>query len=885
MTKKTSFDRRLIACVLAMLLVTGLVPVLPEAPRALAEEATGVIVLGDDAADKGVSELGKDAPEGTVELGGSGPSEADDQGVEVVLDKAAEDAQLDQPKLVAREDPATDEDDVTDDMESLEPQVENEPVLQAQSVSVSNPRIRADASMRSGQVTTWDCVWFGSYPQTEVAPGDAVYASLQSASWDADGDAVVGGARYRRISKSDATDSWYWSGVGYSSAACRYFRYEPIKWRVLEASGSTALVVADVALDDQEYNENYTSVTWETSSVRSWLNGYGASSNQPGTDFTGKSFVGSAFSSAERSAILATDVANADNTRYGTEGGNYTSDKVFLLSEAEVYDTSHGFVSSYGTCDEARRCKVSDYARAMGAYRYSGGTYDGNCWWWLRSPGYYAYCAADVGYDGYVSRYGDGVNVGCAVRPALNLNLASPNLQAAGTVSSNGVVNEQASTGTGSGDPQTPEKPTDVAYARVYINGSNSDTNVRVRWTGSAIEPEVSVWMSDDSDFGQSPLVRDKDYTVRFGDNEEPGTASVTIKGIGSYSGEKTVSFTIVKGFQAYLPSVNGWGFTHGDALDASAKISERAFYRVFDRDKKGESLYKQKKVVHGLCEGLAITSAMTYLGKPPVTSWSNGDITTPSRFRSLNLDDVSSVAELSLIEYIQASWLYQFTKEGSSQYWENWSNGLNGWAHLDEMVNRVEAFHKTGSDPIVIVVRGFNPQSNHVEGHDLVPYRVERGESVDKLYVYDCNYGQDNGRYIELTKDTNGRYNGWSYQLFDKDDGDLTWSSGFMHFGAMITYYGYFDALNPVFGKQGGSMGREAGSETLFTSSSSDLRVSDSLGHSITFDSGNVDGDIGTTLLPVLESRVSSNDTTNQTPPMVLRCSRLRRGGNAYSF
>ena len=57
---------------------------------------------------------------------------------------------------------------------------------------------------------------------------------------------------------------------------CIRDRYEPIKWRVLNRNGNDALLLADVALDDQKYNTDYAKVTWETSSMRSWLNGYGA---------------------------------------------------------------------------------------------------------------------------------------------------------------------------------------------------------------------------------------------------------------------------------------------------------------------------------------------------------------------------------------------------------------------------------------------------------------------------------------------------------------------------------------------------------------------------------------------------------------------------------
>ena len=38
----------------------------------------------------------------------------------------------------------------------------------AESVTLQNPRIATDSSVESGQKVTWDCVWFGSYPQAEV---------------------------------------------------------------------------------------------------------------------------------------------------------------------------------------------------------------------------------------------------------------------------------------------------------------------------------------------------------------------------------------------------------------------------------------------------------------------------------------------------------------------------------------------------------------------------------------------------------------------------------------------------------------------------------------------------------------------------------------------
>lgn len=43
-----------------------------------------------------------------------------------------------------------------------------------QSVALGNPQIVADSSMTAGQKVTWDCVFFGSYPQSEVQGTDSI---------------------------------------------------------------------------------------------------------------------------------------------------------------------------------------------------------------------------------------------------------------------------------------------------------------------------------------------------------------------------------------------------------------------------------------------------------------------------------------------------------------------------------------------------------------------------------------------------------------------------------------------------------------------------------------------------------------------------------------
>ena len=71
--------------------------------------------------------------------------------------------------------------------------------------TLNNPRIVADSSMKAGQKVTWDCVWFGAYPQSEVTSGN-IYNTLKNAKgWDGNNDIVINGNKYRRLKGEDAT--------------------------------------------------------------------------------------------------------------------------------------------------------------------------------------------------------------------------------------------------------------------------------------------------------------------------------------------------------------------------------------------------------------------------------------------------------------------------------------------------------------------------------------------------------------------------------------------------------------------------------------------------------------------------------------------------------
>ena len=323
-------------------------------------------------------------------------------------------------------------------------------------VTLQNPTITEDSSMDAGQRVTWDCVWFGSYPQSEITEKDGdIYNTLKNVTgWDSNNDIKIGKTKYRRLKGEDATiapgfaqDVGEYYDWDKEYTTYHYFKYEPIKWRVLNVNEKDVFLITDIALDIRKYDKYINDSGWYESSLRSWLNGYDASSNDLNKDYNHNNFIDAAFSQEEKNAIKKTNVVNDKDVSYGnTVGGTNTLDKIFLLSKAEVYDaniaTKYGFIES-SFRDEARISRCSTYAHALGTYRYFSTEtinrkYNGNVYWKLRSPGYDCTprgIVRDYGfydYNGYF--YNDEVR---GVRPALHLNLSSPNIYSyAGTVSS-----------------------------------------------------------------------------------------------------------------------------------------------------------------------------------------------------------------------------------------------------------------------------------------------------------------------------------------------------------------------------------------------------------------------------------------------------------------
>ena len=173
---------------------------------------------------------------------------------------------------------------------------------------------------------------------------------------------------------------------------------EDIEWLVLEVKDERALVISKYALDYKPYNTFYTDVTWETCTLRKWLN---------------NDFINAAFSTDEKAMIPTVTVSADKNPEFSTNPGNATQDQIFLLSITEV--------NKYFSSDSARKFKPTDYAVAHGVYAHFS---NGNCWWLLRSSGFSQGRAACVDYNGCIIEAGNHVhNSPDGFRPALWIDL------------------------------------------------------------------------------------------------------------------------------------------------------------------------------------------------------------------------------------------------------------------------------------------------------------------------------------------------------------------------------------------------------------------------------------------------------------------------------
>jgi hypothetical protein len=188
--------------------------------------------------------------------------------------------------------------------------------------------------------------------------------------------------------------------VDYVTSGGKYFRIEPIVWRVLENADNKLFLLSERLLEARAYHNTRVDVTWETSDIRAWLNN-GSSG-----------FYGNAFSAAEQGAILTETVLNPDNP------GGPTTDNLFFLSRQEAQNSAYGF----NNVDD-RMAELTAFAKSQNTSLKS----DIYGEWWLRSPGNFGNTyAMRVDDDGNVQTGGSYIDrTNIALRPALKFDLTS----------------------------------------------------------------------------------------------------------------------------------------------------------------------------------------------------------------------------------------------------------------------------------------------------------------------------------------------------------------------------------------------------------------------------------------------------------------------------
>lgn len=248
-----------------------------------------------------------------------------------------------------------------------------------------------------------DIIEFGSYPQSKVTDsslvsalnkaskkwvsygyysGNGSYDIMVQGDWMEYADFTYNGTKYRAVTfsqyrpyRTSAVFSFgnsYQDNNGYTTNNTYYFKYESLKWRVLDHS--TGLALCESIIDSQAYSDTaysyerdpygYTAYwndaahthyanDYATSSIRAWLN---------------DDFYNTAFSSSQKASILTSELENkAYSISYSEYDSASTIDKVFLLSYSEAQNTSYGFTNNTYSTD-IRGSMGTDYAKAQGLW-------------------------------------------------------------------------------------------------------------------------------------------------------------------------------------------------------------------------------------------------------------------------------------------------------------------------------------------------------------------------------------------------------------------------------------------------------------------------------------------------------------------------------------
>ena len=307
--------------------------------------------------------------------------------------------------------------------------------------------------------TAYQLVKFGDFPQT-IAASEINYSSSEVYNgWYLGSD----GYFYEKCRENAyAADYTYSDGTTcaqWSANSEKYFKVEPIEWRVLTSdynSTGKKLILAENLLTANVSYYNYASYpstrsidgstiqpnNYKYSQIRAYLNGltYYDDSNTVKDSYENNGFLQKAFTKSAQNLIFDTEVDNSARSTNPDANGTLwnsgtndnacdnTTDQIFLLSEQEVTTSNYGFAAcdvfigdSNGTTESSRVRYATDYARANYTFQDTANGNAGS--WWIRSP-YYSLSsnALRIGPDGKANKYNDIIYNFRGICPALCLS-------------------------------------------------------------------------------------------------------------------------------------------------------------------------------------------------------------------------------------------------------------------------------------------------------------------------------------------------------------------------------------------------------------------------------------------------------------------------------
>jgi len=180
------------------------------------------------------------------------------------------------------------------------------------------------------------------------------------------------------------------------------------EWLILEIDENRAKIISVDIIEKRAYHDTDTPTTWATSNIRNFLN----------YDFY------NSFNDYERASIVEISSVNENNQWHGTNGGEPTQDKIFLLSISEVIKY---FGDSNQLSNRPRNARIiSDKYDEKRIAHYNKTA----SWWWLRSPGSFGFRAARINPDGSLDMSSTHIHdAEGGIRPAIWIDIMQNKLK------------------------------------------------------------------------------------------------------------------------------------------------------------------------------------------------------------------------------------------------------------------------------------------------------------------------------------------------------------------------------------------------------------------------------------------------------------------------